>query len=166
MPKISINDRSPNGIALEIKVINSLFNGARKAIDRLGSDADTLEVIIISPNNFETYKTPPYINVKIVIANNGESLRSQAKVERSFDLFCDESTGEQFLAQRVIWNFRDMLVELSDQLDKRAEQLRNVLTRLTLREEQTGNCQRCHICGYMFPTPEKGECPECAKCHV
>ena len=165
MAKISINDRSEGSEPLQGSVLNSLLEGACHAIERLGEAAQTLEVIKISPNK-TTKKVVPFINVKVVIANNGPNGQSQARTEKDFDMFCNENMAE-FMAQGIIRTFQEATAKLADQLDRRAQELRDVLSYLGFRESQTGNDQRCRICGRMPTLEERGQpCPNCAKCEV
>jgi len=165
MAKISIEDRNSNGETLSRKILNPLLDGACRAIERLGPAANVLEIIKISPLDQTKPAYSPFVNVKLVLASGDEGSKAYARIEREFQMFCHKENTEDFLAQGVIRNFQEMVVELSNNLEKRAGQLRNTLATLGQRERDSGNDQRCRICGRIPGPDEKGKpCPQCAKC--
>jgi predicted Zn-ribbon and HTH transcriptional regulator len=165
MAKISIDDKSLTAKQRRI-VLNPLIEGVTDAFERLGSAKEMLEVVKISFDKTVGNNSHPLAKVKLVISGNGIYGDSQVKIEREFGMLCKDNMV-MFIAQGVIRTFQEMVVDLANQLDRRASELRNALATLGMAEKQAGNDFRCRICGYLF-SPEAKKlgtpCPECAKC--
>lgn len=181
MPKVTLDDRTaqtpPKSLRAETR--DALYGGIYAALKRIGDEEHLIEIIKVQTVDIRSRVilasdpsvTEPWeiVNIKMVIRVEipTEGHPTQVKIERNTDLAFSMMESNEIIdrtQQLTVRTFQNCIALLSEALLKQSENLRTVLSELGMREQDSGNSNRCDNCGCMLIIQgDKRICKRCQR---